>query len=205
VKPATMELDQTDATILRALQDDGRLSFRSLARLTDVSVPTVSARVAKLEGMGILSGYHATVDPARLGQVRVVLIVKTQRKNAEKVSAALAAMPQVRWAFQAPESRIVAEAVLSREEDTQRFRKGIESLAGVIACEDFVATSQLKDEPRATLSNRLTATIPCFECGREIEGEPVRWKKDGRTHYLCCTSCEKLYKERYAKIKAAAR
>jgi len=200
-----MELDPTDAKILRALQDDGRLSFRSLARLTGVSVPTVSARVAKLEGMGILSGYHATVDPARLGQVRVVLIVRARHRGAKKVSAALAAMPQVRWAFQAPESRIVAEAVLSRQEDTEDFRKEIESVPGVIACEHFVATNQVKDEPRATLSNRLTATIPCFECGREIEGEPVRWNKDGRTHYLCCTSCEKLYKERYAKIKAAAR
>jgi DNA-binding Lrp family transcriptional regulator len=200
-----MELDRTDIEILRALQENGRLSFRSVARRTGVSVPTVSARVAKLEGMGILSGFHATLDPARLGQVRVVLIVRTRRPNAGRVSAALAAMPEVRWAFEAQESRIVAEAVLSRRADIRRFHREIESIPGVAACEHFVATNQLKVQPRATLPNRLTATIPCFECGREIEGEPVRWRKDGRTHYLCCTSCEKLYKERYAKIKAAAR
>ncbi|MCI4371090.1 MAG: AsnC family transcriptional regulator [Thermoplasmata archaeon] len=199
-----MELDRTDVEILRALQGDGRLSFRALARRTGVSVPTVSARVAKLEGMGILSGYHATVDPVRLGQVRVVLILKTRRSRAKGVSAGLAALPEVRWAFVDRESRIVAEAVVSRGTDIERFCKEIESIPGVVACEHFVATNQLKDEPAATLSTRLTAIIPCFECGREIEGEPVRWKKDGRTHYLCCTSCEKLYKERYAKIRAAA-
>lgn len=200
-----MELDRTDTEILRALQENGRLSFRALARRTGVSVPTASARVSKLEGMGILSGYHAAVDPARLGQMRVVLIVRTRPARADRVSDALTAMPRIRWALQTKGSRIVAEAVLLRSEDVGRFQEEIESLAGVIACEPLVATKPLKDEPRATLSDRLTATIPCFECGREIEGVPVRWKKDGRTHYLCCTSCETLYRERYTKIKAAAR
>ena len=62
----TMQLDRTDTKIPRALQEDARRSFRELARRVGVSVPTVSAHVANLERLGVLSGYHATIDPEKL-------------------------------------------------------------------------------------------------------------------------------------------
>jgi len=39
----------------------------------------------------------------------------------------------------------------------------------------------------------------------EIEGGPIKLKMDGRDHYLCCRSCKKLYTEKYARIRAAAK
>ncbi|MFM9125403.1 MAG: Lrp/AsnC family transcriptional regulator, partial [Actinomycetota bacterium] len=42
-------LDATDEAILRALQEDGRRSYRSVARDVGVSEGTVRARVRKLE------------------------------------------------------------------------------------------------------------------------------------------------------------
>ena len=40
-----MDLDPLDIRILKALQEDARLSFRELSRQTRASVPTVSAHV----------------------------------------------------------------------------------------------------------------------------------------------------------------
>ena len=45
--------------------------------------------------------------------------------------------------------------------------------------------------------------VACFECGKPIDGQPVKLRLDGRVHYLCCSSCERLYQERYDRVQAA--
>jgi len=200
-----MELDRTDVEILRALQGDARLSFRDLAHRIGVSVPTVSARVATLEQLGILRGYAAVVDADRLGQVSLLLTVRCQPAKADAVGDALAAMDEVRWAARARGSRVLAEAVLPRQEYVDGFLEQVEGMDGVTEYEHHVATKRLKDLPRAMISDRLSTTLTCFQCRKVIEGEPIKLKMDGRDHYLCCRSCEKLYAGRYEKIKAAAK
>jgi len=200
-----MELDRTDVEILRALQQNARLSFRDLAQRIGVSVPTISARVATLEQLGVLRGYTAVVDPERLGQVSLQLTVKCQPAKADAVGDALAAMDEVRWAARARGSRVLAEAVVPRQEQVDVFLEKVEEIDGVMEYEHHVATKRLKEVPRAVVSDRLSTTLICFQCRKVIEGEPIKLKMDGRDHYLCCRSCEKLYTERYAKIKAAAR
>jgi len=200
-----MELDRTDVEILRSLQEDARLSFRDIARRVGVSVPTVSARIATLEQLGILAGYRAAVDPDRLGQVSVMLVLKCQPPKTDQVGESLSAMPEVRWAARTRGSRILAEAVLPRQELVDGLLERVESVDGILDYEHHIATKRLKDAPRAVITDRMSTTLICFQCRKVIEGEPIKLKMDGRDHYLCCRSCEKLYTERYAKIKAAAK
>ncbi|MEU8121393.1 Lrp/AsnC family transcriptional regulator [Spirillospora sp. NPDC049024] len=61
-------MDQTDWSILAELQRDGRLSFNRLASLVNLSPPAVAERVRRLEESGVIIGYRARVDPARVGQ-----------------------------------------------------------------------------------------------------------------------------------------
>ncbi|MGI8953299.1 MAG: Lrp/AsnC family transcriptional regulator [Nocardioidaceae bacterium] len=63
-----MKLDNLDWRLLEELQADGRLSFNELARRVHLSPPAVAERVRRLEQAGIITGYAATVDPARAGQ-----------------------------------------------------------------------------------------------------------------------------------------
>jgi Lrp/AsnC family transcriptional regulator, leucine-responsive regulatory protein len=200
-----MQLDRTDAKILLALQEDARRSFRELARRVGVSVPTVSAHVANLERLGILSGYHAAVDPEKLRQTRLILILRCRSKQAETVGRVLAKIPEVRWTIQTGASKIIAEAVLRSSKGVDPFLERLRSIGGVLSFEQHVAAKQFKEAPRAILSGPLSTTVACFECGQSIEGEPIKLRLEGRIHYLCCPSCEHLYKERYSRIKAAAR
>jgi len=203
--PPRMELDRTDIEILRALQEDARLSFRDLARRIGVSVPTVSARVATLEQLGILAGYSAAVSPERIGQVSVLLVLKCQPTKCDSVGDSVAAFPEVRWASRSRGSRIIAEAVVSRQELVDELLQHVEAVDGVLDYEHHIATKRLKDAPRAVITDRLSTTLICFQCRKVIEGEPIKLKMDGRDHYLCCPSCEKLYTEKYQKLKGAAR
>jgi Lrp/AsnC family leucine-responsive transcriptional regulator len=60
-------LDQTDWRIIAELQRDGRLSFNKLAARINLSAPAVAERVRRLEEAGVISGYQARIDPARVG------------------------------------------------------------------------------------------------------------------------------------------
>ncbi len=53
--------------ILNELQRDGRISYRELGERVGLSAPAVTERIRRLERDGIITGYHATVDPAALG------------------------------------------------------------------------------------------------------------------------------------------
>lgn len=62
-----MHMDDIDRRILKILQDNARTSLKAIAEKTFLSSPAVSARIEKLEKEGIISGYHALVDPMKLG------------------------------------------------------------------------------------------------------------------------------------------
>lgn len=67
-------LDETDWSLLRELQTDGRLSFKELGRRVHLSPPAVAERVRRLERFGVISGYGARVDAARVGQPLLAFI-----------------------------------------------------------------------------------------------------------------------------------
>ncbi|MFI7611353.1 Lrp/AsnC family transcriptional regulator [Nonomuraea terrae] len=60
-------MDAMDWELLRELQDNARLSFNELSRRVHLSPPAVAERVRRLEESGVITGYHAVVDPARAG------------------------------------------------------------------------------------------------------------------------------------------
>lgn len=60
-------MDDIDRKILRLLQKNARMSLKTIAEKTFLSSPAVSARIERLEREGIISGYHAWVDPIKLG------------------------------------------------------------------------------------------------------------------------------------------
>lgn len=70
----SFDLDPVDAEILRALYTDARITRAELARRVGLSAPSVADRVLRLEDIGVITGYSAKIDPARLGYGLTVLI-----------------------------------------------------------------------------------------------------------------------------------
>lgn len=60
-------LDRTDLAILGELQREGRLSNADLAERVKLSPSACLRRVQRLEQAGVLAGYAALIDPARVG------------------------------------------------------------------------------------------------------------------------------------------
>jgi len=198
-----VDLDTLDIRILKALQQDARLSFRELSRQTRASVPTVSTHVRRLERLGVLRGYRADVDPLQLGETSVFLVVEAPAGQTGRVASAIARLQEVRRSVETREGRIVAEAILPRETEVAQFLRRVGKLRGVLAYEHHVASGRVKDEPRAHVAHGLQVLVACFECGKTIEGAPVMRRLDRREHYFCCRTCEALFVDRYRRLKAA--
>jgi Lrp/AsnC family transcriptional regulator, leucine-responsive regulatory protein len=60
-------LDEVNLRVLRELQAEGRIGMAELGRRIGMSAPAVAERVQRLERAGVIAGYHAEIDPAKLG------------------------------------------------------------------------------------------------------------------------------------------
>ena len=61
------DLDGFDLKLLAVLQDDARASVQDLADRVGLSASQCSRRRIRLEQIGVIAGYHAHLDPDRLG------------------------------------------------------------------------------------------------------------------------------------------
>lgn len=93
-------IDEKDRQILRVLSREGRISNLDLAERVALSPSASLRRVAALEEAGIIAGYRAVLDPAKLGTgfvayIAVGLSEHTKRAQ-EAFEHAMAGAPEVR-------------------------------------------------------------------------------------------------------------
>ncbi|WP_211745619.1 Lrp/AsnC family transcriptional regulator [Paenibacillus sp. Marseille-Q4541] len=72
-----MKIDDIDMSILTELQRDARLSMRELGRLVNLSAPSVTERVKRLEDSGMIEGYTIQINRKKLGFTMDCLIEVT--------------------------------------------------------------------------------------------------------------------------------
>ena len=93
------ELDKTDRKILKLLQQNARIAMTELAEKVGLSTTPVTERVRRLEREGIISGYHARLNPHALGQSLLVFVeIKLRSKSGnifEDVRREVALIPQI--------------------------------------------------------------------------------------------------------------
>ena len=94
------EMDEKDRQILRVLTADGRISNLALAEKVSLSPSATLRRVQALEAAGVISGYRAVLNPAKLGVgfVAYLAVGLKSHTKAEQTAfeRAMAASAQVR-------------------------------------------------------------------------------------------------------------
>lgn len=80
---AAMVFDQIDRKILSELQNDGRITNVELAARVGLTAPPCLRRVRALEDEKAVLGYHAQLNPARLGYTITVFAMVSLKSQAE--------------------------------------------------------------------------------------------------------------------------
>lgn len=80
---AQFSFDGLDRAILSELQSDGRMTNVDLAARIGLTAPPCLRRVRALEEDGVIEGYHARLNPARLGYTITVFAMVSLKSQAE--------------------------------------------------------------------------------------------------------------------------
>jgi len=200
----SLNLDDVDRKILRELQQDGRASFRDISSRIDISTPTVSARVQAMLDVGLIKGYSVLLDSEMLGQISVALMIESRPSDLEKVVERIKDDEIVRQIYTLSDSRILCILSFYNQMKYQRFLETLAQVPEIMKMDNSMVLRTAKESPRAALTDEAGLLIRCYYCGHVIKDEGVKIKLDGKYHYLCCSVCEKMYREKYEKLKKSA-
>lgn len=99
VNSAKTELTAIDRRILRALQEDGRMTIQAIADRVGLSASPCLRRIRQMEEAGIIAAYSVVVDQKAVGlPVSVFISIKLERQRAEELDRfgeAIAGWPEV--------------------------------------------------------------------------------------------------------------
>ena len=200
----SLNLDDVDRKILRELQNDGRASFRDVSARISVSTPTVSSRVQAMVEVGLIRGYSTMLDAGMLGQVSVVLLLESKPADLDKVVEKIKDQELVRQIYVLSDSRVMCILSFYNQFKYQRFLESLASVPEITRMDNSMVMRVPKESPRAALTDEAGLLIKCYYCGHLMKDEGVKIKLDGKYHYLCCSVCERLYREKYEKLKKSA-
>jgi Lrp/AsnC family leucine-responsive transcriptional regulator len=83
-------VDHIDRKILRALQEDGRITNAALAERCGLSNAACFERVRRLRESGVILGYTALLDPAKLDRALMIFIEVLLDRTTDDAFAAFA-------------------------------------------------------------------------------------------------------------------
>ena len=158
-------LDETGWRLLRELQEDARLSFAELGRRVGLSTPAVAERVRNLEAAGIVKGYRAEIDLARVGlPILAVVRMSVMGDVLGRITAVAREIPEVLECHRATgaDSFIMKVAVASVEH--------LERLIDQLTPFGSTSTSIVLSSPVARRT--VTAAPPSPSRGRARKGTP---------------------------------
>jgi Lrp/AsnC family leucine-responsive transcriptional regulator len=144
-RPQTVELDDFDRRIVTALIEDGRMTVTDLATQVGLSKTPCQVRLRRLQETGVIRGFRAVVDPAKLGMDHIAF---TEVKLSDTREAALREFnAAVRRIAEVEECHMLASnfdyLLKVRTADIRRYRivlgEKISALPHVASTSTFVA------------------------------------------------------------------
>lgn len=146
-----VDLDDFDRKIIAVLMEDGRITVTDLAERVGLSKTPCQVRMRKLVDSGVILGFRAVVDPAKLGLDHVafteIKLSDTREQALEAFNAGVRRIPEIE------ECHMIASSfdylLKVRTADIRRYRivlgERITSLPHVASTSTFVAMETIKD------------------------------------------------------------
>jgi Lrp/AsnC family leucine-responsive transcriptional regulator len=137
-------MDALDRQIIAALRANGRATYADLGRQVGLSASAVHERVGKLESSGVITGYHAVVDPRLVGLdvTSLVGIHVSDTGDDDEVAAALARLPEVESCYAvAGDEAFVVKVRVATVDDLERALRRLRRIDGVARTNTTVVLS----------------------------------------------------------------
>jgi len=145
-----MKLKEKDKCILRALLENGRLSYSELGRRCGLSRQVAFERVKKLSEEGVVKGFSVCLDAEKLDfsfRAYVLLIAKPEEKLRNELAEFLRNSNNVRK-IQLLFGRFdfFLELLFQDKEELTEFLRAMQSFGAVERTETFIVYQTIKDK-----------------------------------------------------------
>ena len=148
----SLRLDAIDLKILDAMQRNGRITKLALAEKVGLSPTPCWLRLRKLEKAGIISGYHARIEPRTIAPIAVVLMEVTlgshRQADFERFERAIRDLPQIVACWSVGGGVDYVLKVVARNIDA--YQRLVDSLLerdiGIDRYFTYIVTRTVKDE-----------------------------------------------------------
>lgn len=170
------ELDEIDRRLLELLQLDCKTALSRLGDDVGLSAPAVMERVRKLEQAAVITGYHARVDPVRvgLGITAFIGLSINYPKDIQRFVAELAKRPEVLECHHITGGHSLLLKV--RTQNTATLEGAISALReveGVTQTETMVVLSTASEKHHVPTATVAPPIPPSPKAGRR-NGRPSR-------------------------------
>ena len=94
-------LDEIDIKILKHLQKDGRETASKIAEKLNLTVPTITERIKRLQESSVIKGFQAIIDPksVSLDVSAVITVISSSSKNYQRVVDKAVGCPEIIQCF----------------------------------------------------------------------------------------------------------
>ena len=142
-----MKIDNIDRKILELLQEDGRIAASHIADKLNISIPTVTERIKKLQDSGIIQDIHAVLDPKKLNLdvSALITVISESSIHYKKFIQSVEKTPEVIQCFSTTGNGSHSLLVVTRNSHSlEELLRNIQSWPGVIRTETQLILSSYK-------------------------------------------------------------
>lgn len=194
-----VKIDETDVYILKALLEDGRATYRAMAKSLALSTPTIEARIKKMRETGLIRKTVPLINADMLGEnITIIVMATADFQNLDQISEALNQFDEIREAYiTSGEHNLILKVAVYDISELQEFtQQKLAQVPGIKLSSSYVITQTVKEEQRTRLRPGMRLRLRCEKCKAEIKGEPITVKVGDRTRYFCCKVCAGTYPQK---------
>src|SRR5271157_5445064 len=154
----TFPLDALSRSILELLQEDGRMTYRTLAEKVNASLTSVQTRIKKLRDAGVIKGYQAMVDCSKIGY-REMLMLNCSTSNTTTIDAVMEDLQQIAdikmlYVVTGEYPIFVLAKCLSKEEQMALYEQ-IKQVPGIEDIKTQVVIKKVKEDLRIRIPDEF--------------------------------------------------
>lgn len=180
---------------------DGRKSFRQIAKEIGVSTPTVESHFSKMTGLGIIKNIIPILDPERIEkQTSAFVYLKIDNPSQTLMIAnKISTMPEIKNVYLLTgEYNLMLKAITDKPDFIEELvRTRIAIIKGISSSIIQIVTRTVKETQGVTVREGIPITIKCDFCNNDILKSSKTLQVGLYERQFCCNSCLTLYKQKY--------
>ena len=141
-------LDKTDINILKYLQNNGRETASKIAQELNLTVPTITERIKRLQESSVIKGFQAIIDPksVSLDVSAVITVISSSSNNYQVIINKAVECPEVIQCFSTTGmGSLLLWVSTKNSQSLEELLRKIQSWPDVTRTETQVILSSYKD------------------------------------------------------------